>query len=188
MIMKKWIRPAALVLACLLVLSLCGCGLLDRFLPDFDFSLPAFGKPSAASESKTEIALQEKAVLGNYHVRTDELGQVSMTAQVTIPDYSYYMAQALSAAEAKAKSEEEFEKVLYNLVLEAAESTDTPVSNVQEITVDLTDLNPEKVQADWMYEELIAISQDMAFEREVEEFCLELLAAYYPTGSEVPAP
>ena len=44
----------------------------------------------------------------------------------------------------------------------------------------LSDVNPDKMQADWMYDELIALSQDMAFTRETDEFCLEVLAAYYP--------
>lgn len=189
--MKKYLRPVAWLLAVLLAFTCCGCGLLERFLPDTEPALPPETTPEASAvvpeptpaptESETELALQAKAELTNYRVSTDGAGEVSMTAQVAVPDYSFYMAQVCDAAAERAQNEEEFEKILYELTLEAVENAGEPVRTVQEFTVRLSDVNPEKVQADWMYDELIALSQDIAFTRETDEFCLEILAAYYPT-------
>lgn len=122
--------------------------------------------------------MKEKITMGTYHVETDELSNVSMTATVTLPDYSGYMLACLSEAEAAARDEEDFEKQLYALVTEAA--ADAPADCTREVTIDLTALNDKKAQKDWRYEELAAAAQQAAFDAEVEEFCLQLLTEAYP--------
>ena len=156
--MDKKRRVTALLLAAVLaVLALSGCA-----------------DPSA----RLENAMKEKITMGNYHVETDVLTGVGMTATVTMPDYSAYMLQYMEQAAQSAKDEQDFEQALYKLVLNAA--TDAPQSCTREVTVNLSALNEKKAQADWSEKELLSAAQQAAFDAEVEEFCLGLLAGSYP--------
>lgn len=122
--------------------------------------------------------MKEEITMGSYHVETDELSNVSMTATVTMPDYSKYMLVCLPEAEAAAKNEADFEKQLYTLVSKAADGA--PADCTREVTIDLTALNDRKAQKDWKYEELVDAARQAAFDAEVEEFCLQLLAGEFP--------
>lgn len=122
--------------------------------------------------------MKEKITMGNYHVETDALTGVGMTATVTMPDYSSYMLQYMAQAGETAKDEDDFEQKLYKLVLEAA--ADAPPDCTREVSVNLSALNEKKAQKDWTEKELIAAAQQAAFDAEVEEFCLGLLAGSYP--------
>lgn len=156
--MDKKRRVTALLLAAVLaVLALSGCA-----------------DPSA----RLENAMKEKITMGNYHVETDALTGVGMTATVTMPDYSAYMLQYMAQAGETAKDEADFEQKLYKLVLEAA--ADAPQDYTREVSVNLSALNEKKAQKDWTEKELIAAAQQAAFDAEVEEFCLGLLAGSYP--------
>lgn len=137
-----------------------------------------FGGCASPSE-KYAGEMQEKITMGYYHVETDESENVSMTAEVTLPDYSAYMAQCLEQAALEAKDEKDFEEKLYKLVLEATK--EAPADATREVAVDLTALDPEKVQRDWTLKELTEAVRQAAFDAEVEEFCLDLLRDSFPT-------
>ncbi|MGN0478226.1 MAG: hypothetical protein ACI4GO_02215 [Hominenteromicrobium sp.] len=139
-------------------------------------TVTAFSGCAGASE-RLEGELKEKITMGNYHVETDTLTGVGMTATVTMPDYSAYMLQYAVQAGETAKDEEDFEQKLYKLVLEAA--AEAPADCTREISVNLSVLNEKKAQKDWTEKELIAAAQQAAFDAEVEEFCLELLSGSY---------
>lgn len=168
--MKKRIRFAALLAAVLLTAAvLSGCAILQRFLPNLSFSEP-----------QPEDTLKAQAELGTYHVETDENGNVSMTANVTIPDYSLYIEKYIDEAESLAEDEDDFEAQLYALLAAEAAENESLQMTQHEVYIDLTALNSEKVQADWMYDELVSAAQDTAFEKEIEEYCLQLLAETFP--------
>ena len=118
----------------------------------------------ADPSARLENAMKEKITMGNYHV--------------TMPDYSAYMLQYMAQAGETAKDEDDFEQKLYKLVLEAA--ADAPPDCTREVSVNLSALNEKKAQKDWTEKELIAAAQQAAFDAEVEEFCLGLLAGSYP--------
>ena len=154
---KKGMQRALLLAAVLAVLMLSGCA-----------------APSARLENK----MKQTITMDTCRVEEDALTGLTMTATVTTPDYSAYMLQYMEQAAQSAKDEQDFEQALYKLVLDAV--ADAPQSCTREVTVNLSALNQKKAQADWSEKELLSAAQQAAFDAEVEEFCLGLLAGSYP--------
>lgn len=154
---KKGMRFALLLAAVLAVLMLSGCA--DR-------------------STHLENKMKQEITMDDCRVEEDALTGLTMTVTVTTPDYSAYMLQYMAQAEETAKDENDFERTLYELVLDAV--ADAPQSCTREVTVNLSALNEKKAQADWSEKELLSAAQQAAFDAEVEEFCLGLLVSSYP--------
>ncbi len=154
--MANWGKRMALLLLLLLLPAMTGCG---------------------SKTSKYEASMQEKITVDTYQVEDGE----TLTATVSMPDYSAYMLQFMEEAEQNAKNEEDFGVQLYALV-EAA-SAEAENTCTREITVSLSEANEKKSK--WSEAELTELAREAAFQAEVEEFCIELLAQSYPSADEV---
>ncbi len=131
----------------------------------------------AGTTDRYETAMQERITVEAYQVEDDE----TLTASVSMPDYSAYMLQFLEEAEQDAQDEGDFGSKLYALV--AAATAEAENTCTRDITVSLSETDPEK--SNWSEAELMELAREAAFRAEVEEFCIELLAELYPDADEV---
>ncbi|MCD7768673.1 MAG: hypothetical protein LUH36_00925 [Oscillospiraceae bacterium] len=126
---------------------------------------------------KYEASMQEKVTVEAYEVEDGE----TLTATVSMPDYSAYMLQFMEEAEQNAKDEQDFGVRLYALADAAAAEAENTCT--REVTVSLSDADADKT--DWSEAELTELVREAALQSELEEFCIELLSQSYPSADEV---
>lgn len=154
--MENLQKRMALLLLLLMLATMVGCG---------------------SKSSNYEASMQEKITVVTYEVENDE----TLTATVSMPDYSAYMLQFVEEAEENAKDEEDFGDQLYALVDAAA--TEAEKNCTREVAVSLSEADANKT--DWSEAELTELVQEAALQSELEEFCIELLSQSYPSADEV---
>lgn len=157
---RKWL---ALGLALVLLLSLWGCKKEGEELPEET-------KPEKVS---AEESLREKIKLDSYEVITDELGYAYLVARVSMPDFISALEANLEKAESKAKSEKDFEDVLFELALKSLKGA--KADQTVTVTVNLTDLKPNREADAWTKSQLTAAARQQAFDDMILEFCAGLV-------------
>lgn len=131
---------------------------------------------------KIQEKLEEYAKVESVSVHEDDYGLLETTARVEIPEYSAIFAEYLEEVSETAKDENDFEKKLFALtekkVKEAMkeETTDEFGWVSHEVMVELSLLDDEKEE--WSEEELESLARRAAFEKELENFALDIVQAY----------
>ena len=136
--------------------------------------LTACGGGAGHAEEKK---LQKLVDVVTYEIQETEYGTLEAAVTVTMPDYSQYLEQCIQEAAESTESEKELEKKLYQMTEKLAKDDTAPVT--REITVKLSELDPDKTADQWKETEIHDAAREAAFETEVEEFCLTLRARYY---------
>lgn len=148
--------------------------------------LSAFVLAGCGKESKSRMALQENISVEEYSIEEDDTGSLRASVTVTLPDYSYYMEQCAKEAAKSTEKEQELEERLYELTARAAEKGDAFCT--KEMVLNLSEIDEKKTADKWKDADIEAAAREAAFDEELEEFCLRVMAGYYgssPQESEV---
>lgn len=111
---------------------------------------------------------------------TQDGSNLILTAQVRAPRYEELMERHHAEAEEQASNWEDYEKRLYDLVLNDAKASNSYTT--VEVTVNLSDIDPAKTE--WSEDELNAAAEQAAFDEAAEDFAMDAVMEGAPSLEE----
>lgn len=152
------------------------------------------GRPNGGSESAAKSRsyqtkksksyqkeMEQMAKPESWEIKTDEGGLLELTARVQLPDYSRAFEDSLAEALKNSDDEAEFDEELFRLAAEARE--ELPYVT-HELRINLSLLNEKKAKEDWTEQEIAELLAGEAFNREMQDFAMELVELYMSIGED----
>lgn len=125
-------------------------------------------KKGGTSES---ARILEQGEISSYYLK-EEHGFLMSDVTMTLPDYSSLFAKYAQQAVESTETEEDFEKLLYQLVLEEIEESPTYI--LQTVSINLSEIDSEKTKEQWTEEEILQYAREAAFRKEIEELYFDM--------------